>query len=125
MMKQPLLSRSFPFRGILAAACLALLLAGCCRTPSLENAVLIDARSLEEYEKDGHLDGAILIPHDQLSAVIETRVPDKDTLIYVHCSKGRRSEMAQKTLKEKGYTRVKNLGGLESAAKRLDREIVK
>ena len=86
--------------------------------------VLIDARSPQEYAV-GHLDGALLMPHDAIGSLIEAQVPDKRTPILLYCHSGGRSELARETLVALGYTNVENLGGLQAAAGKLRKEVVK
>lgn len=69
------------------------------------NAILIDVRSMQEY-KEGHIDGAICIPHYEISYRIEREVPDKNALIVVYCQYGIRSKKAAEILLKKGYTNV-------------------
>lgn len=72
--------------------------------------LLIDVRSPEEYA-EGHVKGARLIPHTQFfSADIPA---EKDASIYLYCKMGPRAEFAKSVLKERGYTKVTNLGGLD------------
>ena len=72
--------------------------------------LLIDVRSPEEYA-EGHVKDALLIPHNQFfSADIPA---EKDASIYLHCKMGSRAEFAASVLKERGYTKVTNLGGLD------------
>lgn len=77
-------------------------------------AVWIDVRSPEEFA-EGRLDGAILIPHTEIMAMIAEKVPKKDTEIYLYCRSGRRAEMAQEELLRAGYNKVTNYGSLENA----------
>lgn len=86
--------------------------------------VIIDTRSPQEYAA-GHVEGALLMPHDAIGGLIEERVPDKNTPILLYCRSGRRSEMARKTLVSLNYTSVENLGGIQSAARALKKEVVK
>ena len=68
--------------------------------------LLIDVRSPE-----GHVKDALLIPHTQFfSADIPV---EKDAFIYLYCKMGPRAEFAASVLKERGYTKVTNLGGLD------------
>lgn len=90
----------------------------------MDASVLIDVRIDSEW-KDGHLDGAILIPHDRIAEGITAVAPDKFTRIYLYCRTGRRSGLAYDTLKKAGYQDVVNLGTMENASKTLDRQIVK
>lgn len=92
--------------------------------PSDLTCVVIDTRSQEEYAQ-GHLAGSPLMPYDQIGELIGKQVPEKSTPIRLYCHSGGRSEAARKTLVSMGYTDVKNLGGLKSAADTLKREIVK
>lgn len=73
-----------------------------------ENTIIIDVRSPQEY-REGHIDGAILIPEYEIKKEIENRIPDKNKNIVVYCSSGGRSKKAQKLLKKLGYSRVYNL----------------
>ena len=77
-------------------------------------AVWIDARSAEEYHSE-HVATAANIPYTEISGRIGEVTGDKDALIYVYCRSGRRSGIAQDTLKEAGFTNVVNLGGLGDA----------
>ncbi len=100
----------------LAPAALTLSLA----LPALAaNPVVIDVRTPDEYAQ-GHVDGALNLPHDSIAAHIAAAVPDKATPVILYCRSGRRSAMALEALKDAGYTQVENYGGLEEARKRLE-----
>ena len=72
--------------------------------------LLIDVRSPEEYA-EGHVEDALLIPHTQF---FSAEIPvEKDVPIYLYCKMGPRAEFAASVLKERGYTKVTNLGGLD------------
>jgi len=86
--------------------------------------VIIDTRSQQEYA-DGHLDGALLMPHDAIGGLIEARFPDKNTPILLYCRSGGRSEMARRALVSLNYTKVENLGSLQDAAAALKKGVVK
>ena len=86
--------------------------------------VLIDVRTPQEYA-EGHLEGAMLMPHDRIGEAVEARFPDKNTPILLYCRSGGRSEMARKTLVSRNYTRIENLGGMQAAAGKLKKEVVK
>ena len=73
-------------------------------------------RSPEEFGQ-GHLQGAINIPADQIGAKISSISPDKQAPVNLYCRSGRRAAAALKTLKQLGYTNVINHGGYEDLRK--------
>jgi molybdopterin/thiamine biosynthesis adenylyltransferase/rhodanese-related sulfurtransferase len=73
-------------------------------------AVVLDVREPDEYEQ-GAIPGALHIPRGQLESNIESRVPDRDAKLIVHCAGGTRSVFAAKTLEELGYTDVVSVAG--------------
>ncbi len=85
--------------------------------------ILIDVRSAEEFS-EGHLDGALLMPHTQIGAMIGAQVPDKNTPIILYCHSGLRAVIAKWTLKVRGYKRVQNFGGMKAAGKKLNERVV-
>lgn len=74
--------------------------------------VWIDVRTAEEYA-DGHLTGAIHLPHETIHQYIAKFVPDKATPVVLYCASGYRSGLAQRVLQQMGYTSVTNAGGYE------------
>jgi rhodanese-related sulfurtransferase len=76
----------------------------------IENGILIDVRTPEEYA-GGHLKNALNINwlDDDFSHHFE-RI-SKDKTIYVYCKKGGRSAKAQEKLISLGFTNVINLEG--------------
>jgi phage shock protein E len=93
-------------------------------TATAAPAVVIDVRTEAEW-KEGHLEGAVLIPYDQIEAGIKTVVSDKKTKIYLYCRSGRRTGIAYDVLSKEGYRDLVNLGTVENASKTLNRAIVK
>ena len=79
---------------------------------------VIDVRSREEFEQ-GHIDGALWIPHDQIGARIEAVLPDRTAPIGLYCGSGGRAGKALATLEAMGYTQAENLGGIEDARQKL------
>lgn len=73
-----------------------------------ENAVLLDVRSLPEYQA-GHIDGAVHIPLDQLRERIAELPADKT--VYVHCQSGLRSYIACRILSQRGFDCYNLSGG--------------
>lgn len=81
---------------------------------AIANEVWIDVRTPEEYAA-GHVRGALLMPHDQIAALVGAQVPDKDADIQLYCRSGRRADVARDTLLAMGYKKVTNHGSLENA----------
>ena len=78
-----------------------------------QGAMLIDVRSSQEYAQ-GHIEGAVNIPYDQLDALIDAIGSDKQRPVVVYCRSGNRSGKAMADLQAKGYSRVHNATGLEA-----------
>ena len=78
-----------------------------------EDVVLLDVRTQEEYDA-GHIEGAILMPYDEISQRTDELPADKDKTIIVYCRSGSRAAAAGSTLLSLGYTQVYNLGGINS-----------
>jgi len=70
--------------------------------------IFIDVRTPEEYA-DSHVDGAKLIPLQQLEQRI-AEVP-KDVQVYLYCRSGRRSVAAANILVKAGYSNIENIEG--------------
>ena len=75
--------------------------------------VLLDVRTQEEYD-EGHIEGAALLPYDAIAADSAALPADKDAAIIVYCRTGRRSALAAQTLSDLGYTKIYDLGGIQS-----------
>ena len=73
-----------------------------------KGALIVDIRSPQEY-KEGHLDGAIVIPDYEIRKTIDMIIPNKKQLIVVYCGTGIRSKNVQRNLQRKGYSNVYNL----------------
>ncbi len=74
---------------------------------------LIDVREEWEYEEVNI--GARNIPLGSLPEKLEELAELKDQEIIVHCKSGGRSTQAQKFLRAKGFTKIRNLvGGIEA-----------
>ena len=73
--------------------------------------IILDVRTREEYDQ-GHIPGAIVIPHEQIAEKAEKELTDMDQLILVYCRSGRRSKIAAEALVELGYTNIKEFGGI-------------
>ena len=78
---------------------------------SEEGYIILDVRTQEEYD-EGHIPGAIVIPHEKIYQQAEEVLTDKDQLILVYCRSGRRSKIAAEALAELGYTNIREFGGI-------------
>ena len=78
---------------------------------SQEGYIILDVRAQAEYD-EGHIPGAIVIPHTEIEARAEEALPDKGQLILVYCRSGRRSKIAAEALVELGYTNIREFGGI-------------
>jgi phage shock protein E len=82
-----------------------------------QGALLLDVRSTAEFE-DGHVEGAKLVPHDEVGRRIDEIAGwldgDRSKPIVVYCRSGKRSKNAKQTLEQAGFTQVVDLGGMSS-----------
>lgn len=75
-----------------------------------DSAILLDVRSDEEW-KEGHLSGALHIPHDQIRQRAKEEFPQGKPL-FVYCRSGHRAGLAKKDLEKLGFNDVHNVGGI-------------
>ena len=78
---------------------------------TVENAVLIDVRTVEE-SNEGHLDNAIKVSSTVIKFNIKAHVTDLETPIIVYCRSGRRSAESADILVNLGYKNVYDMGGI-------------
>ena len=76
-----------------------------------DNYVLLDVRAPSEYAQV-RIDGAKLIPVDELGQRAPEELPDKHIPILVYCHSGMRAERAAEMLVHMGYTEVFSFGGI-------------
>lgn len=74
-----------------------------------KDAIILDVRTPQEYEKDGHIKGANLLPVQLFQYIYLAGFRDKDVLVY--CRSGNRSVQASKILEQMGIKKVYNLKG--------------
>jgi len=70
---------------------------------------LLDVRTTSEWEQDGYIENATLIPHTELEGREGELPQDKDTLILLYCRSGNRSQDAAQTLIDMGFTNLLEL----------------
>jgi rhodanese-related sulfurtransferase len=71
---------------------------------------VLDVRSAAEFA-EGHIPGAVNIPHDVLGARIAELGPAGERDVVVYCRSGRRSAIALEALKGAGFSRLFHLEG--------------
>lgn len=74
------------------------------------DAILLDVRTEEEYAA-GHIPKSINIPLANIHVVAQM-ISNHDISLFVYCFSGARSSQAVAALKRMGYTKVKNIGGI-------------
>jgi rhodanese-related sulfurtransferase len=76
----------------------------------IDDLFILDVRSPGEFEGElGHLEGAYLIPLDELRERLD-EIPQERPVVAV-CQSGKRSAMAAEILLKSGYPRVANVSG--------------
>jgi phage shock protein E len=73
---------------------------------------LVDVRTQQEFDA-GHLEGALLIPYDQIASRAAELGP-RSTPVVLYCRTGRRTAIAAKALAELGFTQVWDLKGMSN-----------
>lgn len=84
--------------------------AGVAEYQKTPNAKLIDVREADEYAA-GHIPASINIPLSKIESA-QGEITDLDTPLFVYCRSGNRSGQAVAWLKQAGYSKVKNIGGI-------------
>ncbi|MBI5436983.1 MAG: rhodanese-like domain-containing protein [Nitrosomonadales bacterium] len=72
--------------------------------------LILDVRSPEEYA-EGHVPGAINIPHNQLGSRLAEISSYKNKEIVLYCAVGGRAAKAANTLRAAGFSKLLHLDG--------------
>jgi rhodanese-related sulfurtransferase len=83
---------------------------------------VLDVRTPQEYA-EGHVPGAVNVPHDQLASRLAEVPKDKDVVLY--CRSGRRAGIAADVLAANGYKHLSHLEGDMNAWVEKGRPVVK
>lgn len=81
--------------------------------------VFLDVREPQEVATSGKVPGALAVPRGLLEFRADPESPlhdaafDRAKTVIAYCASGGRSALAGRTLKEMGYTDVRNLGGFK------------
>lgn len=73
--------------------------------------LLLDVRTLEEFA-GGHLDGARLLPVQELGQRLAELEPHRQDTIIAYCRSGHRSGIAAAMLQARGYRALNMTGGI-------------
>ena len=74
-----------------------------------EDYLIVDVRTKEEYDS-GHIEGALLLPVQELEVRLDELLMDKPIIVY--CRSGGRSRTAATILVENGFKQVYDMGGI-------------
>lgn len=78
-------------------------------TQTTTKEIIVDVRTIEEWNEDGHADCSVNYPLDQFASKIE-ELKKYDKIILV-CRSGNRAGIAKDQLRKAGYTKeIENLG---------------
>ena len=85
-----------------------------------EDLLLLDWRTEEEWATC-HIDGALLIPLQEMSLRVEELESHREDSIVVYCHKGARSMIITRLLRHIGFTDVRSMqGGIDRWAAEID-----
>jgi rhodanese-related sulfurtransferase len=89
------------------------------------HALVLDVRDPPEVEKTGRVPGSVAVSRGMLEFRADPESPSHDPAfsrertVLVYCGSGGRAALAGKALKDLGYERVYNIGGLKDVAEAL------
>ena len=84
-----------------------------------QGAVIVDVRDGTEVQASGKAKGAVAVPRGSLESRADPDSPNhnpafrKDHPVILYCAGGGRAALAGKTLRDLGFTDVRNLGGFK------------
>lgn len=87
-----------------------------------EDFEVIDVRTSDEF-REGHVKDALHIDVMRPDFLQKTTQLDKSKSYKLYCRSGNRSGRAVQMMKDQGFSKVENLGGLQQAARRLHRDL--
>ena len=80
------------------------------RIQSSDRPILLDVRTPKEFS-EGHIPGALNIPHKELKTRLPELAPHKKEMIVVYCRSGRRTGFASTILRDGGFQHLLSLEG--------------
>ena len=85
--------------------------------------LILDVRTNNEWN-NGYIENAKHIPVSELKKRFSEIQAFKNQPVFTYCAAGKRAERAKNLLIENGFTNVTNLGGIQDASKKLDKDII-
>ena len=76
-----------------------------------EDVLFLDVRTFQEFNYDGSIKNALLIPVNSLEKKLTLLEPYRDKKIIVYCRSGRRSRLATNFLKKNNFEAMNLEGG--------------
>lgn len=80
--------------------------------PKAGKTIIVDVRTVAEWENDGHANCSVNIPLDQLEARMSEL--KKDQKVVLVCRSGNRAGTAKQMLEGAGFTQVENKGAWQN-----------
>ena len=77
-----------------------------------KESIIVDVRTTEEWQQDGHADCSVNYPLNQLESKIDELKEYKNVTLV--CRSGNRAEQAKQMLKSKGYLHAENKGAWQN-----------
>ena len=88
-----------------------------------DDIVLVDCREQSEYDHC-RIDGAVLIPMNEIPEKLDMLEPHRDKQIVVHCHLGGRSMKVTQYLRGQGFDKAQNMaGGIDAWSVEVDPEV--
>lgn len=75
-----------------------------------QDVVVVDVRTPEEYA-EGHVPGAINVPHDRINEFLQQLDNEKSSQLVLYCRSGRRAKLAANELHKLGFGSITLLEG--------------
>ena len=86
--------------------------------------LILDVRTKREYD-EGHVPGAILVPHKDIELHLAGLQSFKDKPVVLYCESGIRVRKAMAVLQEAGFTQLQHLAGDMTDWRKNNRPIAK
>lgn len=85
----------------------------------VDGAVLLNIRDKEEHDSD-HIAGSLNISRGKLEMLVESNIPQLDTVIICYCNAFNRGALSADTLRSMGYINATFIAGGLNAYRKLN-----